>query len=67
MIECKYSLYSLAVVVKVVISLRLFGSVVKLHSVPSQVYNHANHQILINHATVRALGGFTWDCSEVSS
>ena len=31
-----YSLYSLAVVVKVVISLGLFGSVVKLHSVPSK-------------------------------
>ena len=42
-----YSLYSLAVVVKVVISLRLLGSVVKLHSVPSTVYNHANHHILI--------------------
>ena len=48
MIECKYLLDSLAVVVKIVICLRLFWSVIKLHSVPSKVYDHANNQ----HATV---------------
>ena len=45
--ERVYSLYGLAVVVKVVVSLGLFGSVVKLHRVPSKVWNHAKYHILI--------------------
>ena len=57
MIECKYLLDSFAVVVKIVICLRLFWSVIKLHSVPSKVYDHANNQ----HATVcRSCVGLPW-------